>query len=41
MPRQRMAPGEWGEIKPKKPRKGQEGLHIAHCYVRDLDGRRR
>ncbi|WP_278262735.1 tyrosine-type recombinase/integrase [Nocardia sp. AG03] len=41
MPRQRMAPGEWGEIKPKKPRKGQEGLHIAHCYVRDDDGRRR
>ncbi|MFD6401557.1 tyrosine-type recombinase/integrase [Nocardia sp. NPDC060249] len=38
MPRQRMAPGEWGKITVKQTSAGQ---FTAHTYVRDEDGERR
>ncbi|MGW5923845.1 site-specific integrase [Nocardia fluminea] len=38
MPRQRMAPGEWGKITVKPTGKGQ---FTAYTYVRDEDGQRR
>ncbi|NKY56153.1 tyrosine-type recombinase/integrase [Nocardia flavorosea] len=38
MPRQRMAPGEWGKITVKKVGPGR---YAASTYVRDEDGRRR
>ncbi len=38
MPRQRMAPGEWGKITVKQTGPGQ---FTASAYVRDEDGKRR
>ncbi|MBF6325077.1 tyrosine-type recombinase/integrase [Nocardia cyriacigeorgica] len=38
MPRQRMAPGEWGKITVKET---GPGVFTAYAYVRDEDGRRR